>query len=116
MFKPFKSFLLMLTAATVLSPQSNAADTQAVHVADTMLEKLHTVSGVPGLSVAVAKNGKILWQGTAGWRDVQNGLPVTPETTFRFASVSKVFAATLAAKLVEERGRDFIGRTSFSTC
>jgi CubicO group peptidase (beta-lactamase class C family) len=40
----------------------------------------------------------------SGWRDVAQQLPVQPDTRFRLASVSKLFAATAAAQL-QAQGR-----------
>jgi CubicO group peptidase (beta-lactamase class C family) len=71
-------------------------------IADRILAELQAVSGVPGLSAAVAQDGALLWSGGAGHRDVECGLPVTPETTFRIASVSKLLTVTVAAVLAEE--------------
>ncbi len=94
---------IAITSITLATSTSLYAQTdESKYTADTMLDRMHTISGVPGISVAVARNGKILWQGSAGMRDQTKGFPVDRTTVFRFASVSKVFAATLAAKLVEE--------------
>ncbi len=70
--------------------------------AQTLLEALHDVSGVPGLGAAVWAGGHMAWAGSAGQRDLENGLPVQADTRFRLASVSKVFVATAAARLRQE--------------
>lgn len=75
---------------------------EARRVSQAMLDDLQAVSGVPGLSAAVWRNGAVVWTGSAGMRDRAAGLPVTTDTRFRLASVSKLFAATAAAKLAEE--------------
>ncbi len=56
---------------------------------------------VPGISVAVFEHGHVAWakgygQATAG------GQPVTPDTLFQAASMSKALAATAALRLVEQ--------------
>ena len=48
----------------------------------------------PGCSAAVAREGVVLWAGAAGLADLANGVPVTTETSFDIASVSKQFTAT----------------------
>jgi serine beta-lactamase-like protein LACTB len=59
---------------------------------------------LPGLSVAVARDGEIVWTEGFGWADVEDGLPVTPRTQFRLGSVSKTLTAA-ALLLLRERGR-----------
>ena len=59
---------------------------------------------LPGLSVAVAKNGEIVWTEGFGWADLEGRLPVTPRTQFRLGSVSKTLTAAALA-LLHERGR-----------
>lgn len=71
-------------------------------IAQAMLEDLQHLSGVPGLSAAVWQDGSITWTGAAGMRDLAAKRPVTADTRFRLASVSKLFAVTAAAKLAEE--------------
>lgn len=57
---------------------------------------------VPGISAAVAINGRIVWQGAAGWADIEAAEPVTPETVFRVGSTSKALTATALARLVQQ--------------
>jgi CubicO group peptidase (beta-lactamase class C family) len=53
----------------------------------------------PGCSAAVARNGTVLWAGAAGLADLATGTPVTTETRFDMASVSKQFTATAVLML-----------------
>ncbi|WP_404334125.1 serine hydrolase domain-containing protein [Sphingomonas sp. MMS12-HWE2-04] len=57
---------------------------------------------VPGLSVAVIHKGKLAWARGWGVRDVTSCAPVTPNTAFQAASISKVVSAMLALRLVEQ--------------
>src|SRR5262245_4810434 len=59
---------------------------------------------LPGLSVAVARDGDIVWTESFGWADVEGRVPVTPRTQFRLGSVSKTLTAAAIA-LLYERGR-----------
>ena len=59
---------------------------------------------LPGLSVAVARDGEIVWTEGFGWADLEDGMPVTPRTQFRLGSVSKTLTAA-AVLLLHERGR-----------
>lgn len=58
---------------------------------------------VPGASVVVVRDGKVIHLQGYGVRDVEIGKPVTPDTVFAIASCSKAFTATAIASLVDER-------------
>lgn len=57
---------------------------------------------VTGMAVVVVKDGKVLSQRGLGVADVLTLQPVTTQTSFRLASLSKAFASTLAALLVDD--------------
>lgn len=59
---------------------------------------------VPGLAVAVTKEGKIIYERGFGWADRERGLRSTPNTPFALASVSKSITATAIMQLFE-RGK-----------
>ena len=56
----------------------------------------------PGLSVAVINNGRIEWARGYGIRETGGSEPVTPETLFQAASISKSVAAMAALRLVQQ--------------
>jgi len=57
---------------------------------------------VPGLSVAVGEDGKIIWSEGFGFADLDAKKPVTPQTLFRIGSVSKPLTAAGLMLLVEK--------------
>ncbi|MEM7305064.1 MAG: serine hydrolase domain-containing protein [Planctomycetota bacterium] len=58
--------------------------------------------GAPGLSVAVAAGGDIVWSEGFGFADLAQGIPVLTTTRFRVGSVAKPFTAAALGLLVEE--------------
>lgn len=58
---------------------------------------------LPGLSVAVAVGGEIVWAEGFGWANVEDRVPVTPQTRFRVGGVSMALTSA-AAGLLDERG------------
>ncbi|MFO8145968.1 MAG: serine hydrolase [Gillisia sp.] len=58
--------------------------------------------GVPGVSIAVIKDYKIAWIKSYGVMDKESQLPVTPQTLFQAASISKPVTAYGALKLVDQ--------------
>lgn len=58
---------------------------------------------IPSISVAVAKDGKILWEESFGWADVEKHVRATPNTMYHLGSLGKVYTAT-AIMILKERG------------
>ncbi len=57
---------------------------------------------VPGLSVAVINNFKVEWAKAYGLKDIETKEPVSTETLFQAASISKPVTAMIALKKVQE--------------
>jgi D-alanyl-D-alanine carboxypeptidase len=57
---------------------------------------------IPGLSLAVLKNVKVLKSEGYGFANVELGVPATPETVYQLASITKCFTATAIMLLVED--------------
>lgn len=57
--------------------------------------------GVPGVAVAVVHEGEFTWAAGFGAADTASGAPVTPDTVFKVASISKAVTAWAALQLVE---------------
>ncbi len=93
-----------LCAPCATAEPVNPAPVGAARVADVLLQAVAEASGVPGMSASVVDRGRVVWAGTAGFRDLEQALPVVPETAFRLASVSKLITATAAIRL-QDRGQ-----------
>lgn len=87
----------------VLSALLLLASFQLLHAADPekelgqLLEKHNSV----GLSVAVVKDGKMIYSGAFGKKNLEEDLPLQTSDLFRIASISKSFSATAIMQLVE---------------
>lgn len=69
---------------------------------DERLTRLMERPTMVGLAVGVVENGRITFLKGYGETLAGSGDPVTPQTVFRWASVSKGVAGTMVAKLAEE--------------
>ena len=58
--------------------------------------------GLPGIAVGVVSDQQLVWATGFGFADLKNKLPMTPQTRFRMASHSKMFAAIAIMQLREE--------------
>src|SRR5579872_1442879 len=61
-------------------------------------------ASIPGVSVAIARHGRVEWTEGFGMADLENLIPVTPETRIRLGSISKPITAIAVMQLVE-RGK-----------
>ena len=59
---------------------------------------------LPGLLVAVVRDDRLAWFETHGYRDVENGRAVEPDTIYRIYSMTKPIT-TVAALMLYEEGR-----------
>ncbi|MBK9745314.1 MAG: serine hydrolase [Chloroflexi bacterium] len=57
---------------------------------------------VPGMGIAVVKDGEVIHAAGYGVRDIETGQPVTADTIFAIGSSSKAFTAASVAALVDE--------------
>lgn len=62
--------------------------------------------GVPGVSIAVVDDERIVWARGFGHRIATENSPVTPSTLFQAASIGKALFATASLRLVEQRKLD----------
>jgi len=80
-------------AEDALAPARSAARARAVSLLRT--------AEIPGLAVAVGRDGRVVWSEGLGFADLEARAPVTTETRFRAASVSKVLTVAALARLVD---------------
>lgn len=64
-----------------------------------LVAELMRTHGLAGLAVAVVQDGELALARGFGTRDLSTGEPVTPDTLFHLASVSKLFVATAVDQL-----------------
>ena len=57
-----------------------------------------------GLSIALVDDKGLIWAQGFGYADKEKGIPATPDTVYRVASISKLFTATAVMQL-EEQGK-----------
>ena len=81
-------------------PKWGDAVTQGRQIARAAL----TEHSLPGLSVAVGAGGEIVWAEGFGWANIENRVPVAPDTRFRIGTASTALTSA-AAGLLLEKGR-----------
>jgi CubicO group peptidase (beta-lactamase class C family) len=98
------ALVLAAVALLILPAGARAAKLERDRVAaiERVLTAWMTKHGVPGLSVAVAREGEVVWSAGYGFADVENSVPAKAGTMYRTASMGKSLTAAAAMRLVEE--------------
>ena len=78
-------------------------DQSSINVARNHLKGLIRECKIPGISIAVSKEGQIVWSEAFGYTDLNKKIKAQTTTLFRVASVSKSFTAAGMMKLVESK-------------
>jgi CubicO group peptidase (beta-lactamase class C family) len=100
-----REFLLISGLATTLRPAPLRA---AIQQSDQTFEEIAalvtakmTEYRVPGVGLGILKNGRVMTRGF-GVTNLDDPQPVTPDTLFTIASISKTVTATAVMKLIEQ--------------
>lgn len=101
---PFGLLLGLLLASSSASPVPRPADGPDFSALRASIRARLTQMGVPSVAVAVAKDGKIVWEEGFGWADREQRRPATEHTLYSLASISKPIAAT-GLMVLRRRGR-----------
>jgi CubicO group peptidase (beta-lactamase class C family) len=95
---------------TVDLQASQATASQGDHTANGPFDRVRTFiqrqmvdRQIPSVAVAVARDGRIIWEEAFGWADRENRIPATPHTLYSLASISKPITAT-GLMILKERG------------
>jgi CubicO group peptidase (beta-lactamase class C family)/Tol biopolymer transport system component/poly(3-hydroxybutyrate) depolymerase len=85
----------------------NAAPSESLKDLDPFIDGVMKEWKLPGLAIAVVKDGKVIHANGYGFRDAEKQLPVTPKTVFAIGSISKSFTATGLGMLVDDGKLDW---------
>jgi CubicO group peptidase (beta-lactamase class C family) len=110
--RPAKSVCFIILIGFLIALQSGWAQTAAPLKTDVAKEKLVSElervvpelmkkGNIPGLSIAVLRDGQLLWTKGFGVKSTKTNEPVTEDTIFEAASLTKPFFAYAAMKMIE---------------
>lgn len=94
--------LLTMTNLATAEVSITGDAVEALKPFDEMMTAFLAEHQVPGASVAIARDGRIIYARGFGLADVEKKLPVLPDSLFRIASISKPITAVAVMKLVEQ--------------
>jgi len=98
------SLALFFSLALGLGPIHFAGDAVAAPAptCKTDLNSQLRILNVPGLAAAIVKDDRIVCTAVAGFANIRQNKPVTPDTLFLIASVSKTITATALMQLYDQ--------------
>ncbi len=96
--KRSSNILIIIFLASVVSFAQDVFTARVDEFIKTEMER----QKIPGVSLAVVKDGKPLIVKGYGFANLEHQVPVKPETIFQSGSVGKQFTATAVMLLVEE--------------
>ena len=69
---------------------------------DAMIKERMVTCNVPGYSIGIIKSGQVVFEKCYGWADIERRIPVTNDTIFGLASVTKTFTGVTLLSLVDK--------------
>jgi len=97
--RAFLGLAAALSFTVTASAGSDAALSQRV---DAAVRTQMKDQGIPGVSIAVVRNGRVIKATGYGMANIELSAPVRPETIFEAGSITKQFTASAIMLLVEE--------------
>ncbi len=94
---------MKLTAIALLLLVSGLTAADPLEGLDADVAKALKAHGVPGVAIAVVKDGKVILAQGFGTKTFGKDEPVTEKTLFAIGSVTKSFTAAMVAMLVDEK-------------
>jgi CubicO group peptidase (beta-lactamase class C family) len=95
-----KAILLCVTIACAINTNAQILTSKQI---DSVVENTLTTFNVPGIAVAVIKDGKVIHSKGYGVRSIKNNLKVDENTLFGVASNTKAITAAALGILIDEK-------------
>ena len=96
------SLSLLAQGLPTAAPGSVGVSADRLKRLDALMEKYVRDARLPGAVTYIARYGKAVHIAAYGQRDIEKGVPMTPDTLFRIASQSKAVTSVAIMMLVEE--------------
>lgn len=106
--KSILKFFILAIIMLISGMQTFALSKQAEKEIQDIIKRNKTV----GLAIVAVKDGKIIYNNTFGFKDLEHKTPLNKDNIFRIASISKSFTASSIMQLVEAGKIDLDGDVS----
>jgi CubicO group peptidase (beta-lactamase class C family) len=90
---------LAANAEPTVKPTEN--DERLIEALQADIPHILRLTRAPGLNLAIARRGGVIWQAGFGYADLERKIPMTADTVTRSGSMGKTYTATAVMQLVE---------------
>src|SRR5689334_1312957 len=97
------SIIALVFSLTIKQSVAQTLPDSTIKKVDSIFSKWNNTSS-PGFAIGVVRNDSLIYAKGYGMANLEYGVPVSPETIFHMASVSKQFTA-YSIVLLAEKGR-----------
>jgi Beta-lactamase len=107
-FRNFLSLLLVISLFTLTLPQIGYAQSATTQTAsdyskqlaeiEAKVEKRRNELGIPGMSLVIVKDDKVIYSKGLGYKDFEKKIAVTADTQFAIGSATKAFPLMIRLK------------------
>jgi CubicO group peptidase (beta-lactamase class C family) len=101
--KKYTSYAVLIHLMLLLISNQLVAQNDPSQKIESAIQQMMQSNPVVGLSVAVVKNNKIIYNHSFGFKDLEQQIPLNNQNIFRIASISKSFTATAMMQLVAKK-------------
>ncbi len=91
-------------SAATSAPKTESSYAKALAAIESKVEKRRAELGIPGMSLAIVKDGEVIYSKGLGYKDFEKKVPVTPDTQFAIGSATKAFTA-LSVLMSQDAGK-----------
>ncbi len=102
--RTIKVVLVALVALVATGSSARAQSNLPVSLFERFLEALRQQSGIPGMSVAIVQNGRVVWDAGLGYRDVEALVRPTPDTPYPVFGLTQALSSTVVLQQCMEQG------------
>src|SRR6516164_1762173 len=106
------AFIAALARAQHPSPRDTPPNGQVSDAVDDHIKKAMSRQHIPGLSLVVVLDGKVIKAKGYGLASLELGVPARPETVYELASATKPFVATAIMLLMQDGKIDLEDKVS----
>ena len=92
---------LLFSVASCSSTSLKVLPTEDLTGFEKDMDEIRVDLKIPGMSACIIKDKEIVWSKGFGFADINAQTPVTKDTSFHIASLTKTFASIITMQLVE---------------
>lgn len=94
----------MLGRLSYSLPETVGMSSQSLERISAIVREAIETQATPGCQILIAKNGKVIYEKSFGWYTYDNTQPVTDETIYDLASMTKVLGTLQSVMFLYDRG------------